>query len=159
MQFIQLIVHPASSTDKREKCLKSDVRRKIRKLLREVRRCLLCFWLIWFINQSLVQSCFVHHALSLALSLSVHTPWHRVRHRSFVFCIHMHIYSSCMYIRYLVILTCSFLMAAILVLLFDLLSSHRDFILHLLMYILFTFIHKRNNATVIFFLKFVSIFL
>ena len=55
-----------------------------------------------------------------------------------------------MHIKYLVILTCSFLMTAILVLFFDLLScpySLRDLIFHILMYLFFTFIHKRNNAT------------
>ena len=67
MQFIQLIVHPASSTDKREKCLESDVRRKIRKLPREVRRCLLRFWLIWFINQRALYN----HTLSI-----MHRRWH-----------------------------------------------------------------------------------
>ena len=54
-------------------------------------------------------------------------------------------------------------MAAILVFFFDLLSSqigsHRDFISHILMYLLFTYIHTRNNATVIFFMKLISIFL
>ena len=63
-----------------------------------------------------------------------------------------------MYRKYLVILTFSFQMAAILLLLFDLLSAYRDFILHLLMYLFFTYIHKSNNATAIYFLKFMSIF-
>ena len=38
-------------------------------------------------------------------------------------------------------------------------DSHRDFILLVPLYLLFTFIHKRNNATVAFFLQFMSIFL
>ena len=103
-------------------------------------------------------------SLSLALaSSSVHTsPWHRVRHRNFIFGIHIHIYPPYMHIKCLVILACSFKMAAILVVFFNLLScpySHRDFILHTLMYLFFTFIHKMNNATVSYFLKFMSIFL
>ena len=60
-------------------------------------------------------------SLALVLSSSsVHTsPWHRVRHRNFIFGIYMHI-------KYLVIPTCSFQMAAILVFFFDLLSClHR----------------------------------
>ena len=36
------------------------------------------------------------------------------------------------------------------------LDSYRDFILHILMYIFFTYIHKKNNATVTYFLKFMS---
>ena len=56
------------------------------------------FWLIWFINQRVLYS----HALSImhrhpvlvsasVLALvSVHTsPWHRVRHRNFIFGTHM----------------------------------------------------------------------
>ena len=39
--------------------------------------------------------------LALVFVLSVHPLWHRVRHRNFIFCIHMHI-------KYFVILTCSF---------------------------------------------------
>ena len=45
---------------------------------------------------------------SLALASSVHTPQHRVRHRSFIFGIHMHICPPYTHIKYLVILTCSF---------------------------------------------------
>ena len=37
-------------------------------------------------------------------------------------------------------------------------DCYRDFILHILVYLFFTFIHKRNNASVTFFLKFMSIF-
>ena len=41
---------------------------------------------------------------------SVHTsPWHMVRHRNFIFGIHMHICPPHVQIKYLVILTCSFL--------------------------------------------------
>ena len=54
-------------------------------------------------------------------------------------------------------------MAAILVFFFDLLSahvgSHRDFTSQILKYLFFTYIHKRKNATVTYFLKFVSMFL
>ena len=77
-------------------------------------------------------------SLVLAL-LSVHTsPWHRVRKRNFIFGIHMPICSPYTHIKYLVILTCSFQMAAILVFFFDLLSclhSHRNFIFIMNMYI------------------------
>ena len=45
-------------------------------------------------------------------SSSVHTsPWHMVRHRNFIFGIHMHIFPPpppYVHIKYLVILTCSF---------------------------------------------------
>ena len=51
-------------------------------------------------------------------------------------------------------------MAAILVLFFYLLSCpFRVFILHILMHLFFTYTHKRNNVTVAYFLKFMSIFL
>ena len=44
----------------------------------------------------------------LALA-SVHaSPCYRLRHRNFIFGIHMHTYSLHMHIKYLVILTCSF---------------------------------------------------
>ena len=83
--------------------------------------------------------------------------------RNFIFGTHLHICPPCMHIKYLVILTCDFSMAAILVLFFDMLSClHRQsWRLHIAYthYLFFTFIHKRNNATVIFFLKFMSIFL
>ena len=87
------------------------------------------FWLIWFINQralynhdlSVVRCCWRRPAL--ASSSSVHTsPWHMVRHRNFIFGIHMHRCPPNMNIKYLMILTCSFKMAAILVFFFDLLS-------------------------------------
>ena len=55
-------------------------------------------------------------ALALVLS-SVHTsPWHRVRHRNLVFGVNMYTCPWYMHIKYLVILTYSFQMAAILVL-------------------------------------------
>ena len=96
--------------------------------------------------KSLIQSCFVRRrrwcrrrcpASELVLASSVHnSPWHRIIHRN---------------------------LAAILVFFFHLLfchtDSHRDFILHILMYIFFTFVHTRNNATVTYFLKFMTIFL
>ena len=75
--------------------------------------------------------CLYNHALFIALHrpalvsvlASVHTfPWHRVRHRNFLFGIHMHICPQYMHIKYLVVLTCIFQMAAILVFFFDLLS-------------------------------------
>ena len=88
------------------------------------------FWLIWFMNQRAytVMLCPSSFALLSSLaSSSVHTsPWHRVRHRNFIFGIHMHICPTCVHIKYLVIVTCSFQMAAILVPFFNLLSClHR----------------------------------
>ena len=38
-------------------------------------------------------------------------------------------------------------------------DGHRDFILYKRMYLFLTYIHKKNNATVIYFLNFMSIFL
>ena len=90
------------------------------------------FWLIWFINQRALYN----HALSIIVGIGVgigvsitfvHTsPWHRVRYRNFIFGTHMHTCPPYMHIKYLVILTCGFQMAAILVFFFDLLSClHR----------------------------------
>ena len=70
-----------------------------------------------------------NHALSV-ISVGVgivgvicaHLPWHMVRHRNIIFSIHMHTCPPCMHTKYLVILSVSFLLAAILVLFFDLLS-------------------------------------
>ena len=96
------------------------------------------FWLIWFINQrtlyyhalSIVHHCHHHwhHPALVSASASVHTsPWHVVRHRNFILGTHMHICPPYMYIKYLMILTCGFKMAAILVFFFDLLSCpHRQ---------------------------------
>ena len=117
--------------------------------------------------KSLIQSCFVHRrwhpALVSMLVSSVHTSsWHVVIHRNYIFGIHTHIYPPFMHTKYLLILTCSFKIAAILLFFFDLLFCpyrHRDFILHILMYLFLTFIHKRNNTTVTYFLKFMTIFL
>ena len=53
--------------------------------------------------KSLIQSCFVCRRWHW-----YRPPWHRVRHRNFIFGIHVHIYPPCMHIKYLVILTCSF---------------------------------------------------
>ena len=101
--------------------------------------------------------------LALASSLlSVHTsPCHRVRHRNFICGMQMHIGPPFMYIKYLVIFT--FKRQPLWY--FSLIccpahtDSHRDFMLYILTYLLFTFIHKRNNVTVTYFLKFMSIFL
>ena len=99
-----------------------------------------------------------------AASLSVGTsPSHRFKHRNFTFGIHMHLCPSHMHIKYLTILTCSFSMVAILVLFSDWYSAHvdnhRDFILHILMHLFFTYICKRNDATVTFFSKIYEHFL
>ena len=60
----------------------------------------------------LIQSWIVCHCCwhcSALASTSMHTsPWHLVRCRNFIFCIHMHICPPHMHIKYLVILTCSF---------------------------------------------------
>ena len=62
--------------------------------------------------KSLIQSCLVHRASSLASSLlasSVHTsPSHRFKYRSFLFGTDMHLCSPHILIKYLVILACSF---------------------------------------------------
>ena len=114
----------------------------------------------------LMQSCFVCcvSLLALVLVLTVQTsPIHRIIHRSFIFGTHVHLCPSYMYIKYLVILTCSFLngshFGTSLFCYPAHTDSHQDFMLHILMYPFFTFIHKRNNATVTFYLKFMSIFL
>ena len=75
---------------------------------------------IWFFlahlvyqPKSLIQSCFVHHCWCWHCHhwcwhhLCI-PPWHRVRHRNFIFDIHMHVYPPFMHIKYLMILTCSF---------------------------------------------------
>ena len=100
--------------------------------------------------------------LALALALSVHTsPWHRVRHRNFIFGIHMHICPPCMHIKHFVILTSvskwQLFWHFSLIYYPAHIGSHRDFISHILKYLIFTYIHKRNNVTVTYFLKFMSI--
>ena len=87
---------------------------------------------------------------------SVHTsPSHKVRHRNFIFGTHIHICPPYMHIKYLVILACIFNWQPFWY--FSLIccpvhtDSHRDFILHILMYLFFSFIHKRNYGTVNFF--------
>ena len=113
--------------------------------------------------KSLIQSCFVHH------------HWHRHHWRhlctpppvigldietSYLLCIYTYIPHICtlnIYWFWLVVFKwqpfwcfswiCS-----------SHIDSLRDFILHILMYLFFTFIQKRNNANVPFFLKFMSIF-
>ena len=77
--------------------------------------------------------------------------------------VYMHFFPLYMDNKYFVILAYSFLMAAILVLCSLIcypahIDSHRDFILHTLMYIFFAYVYKRNNATVTYFLKFLSIY-
>ena len=73
------------------------------------------FCLIWFVNQR----AFSNHALSvvhrccpllaLVLVSSVHlSPCNRIRHRNFIFGIHMHTCPSYKHIKYLVILADSF---------------------------------------------------
>ena len=97
------------------------------------------------------------------LASAVHTsPWHMVRHRNFIFGIHKHICPPYIHIKYLMILTCSFKWQPFWY--FSLIcypvhtGNHRDFISHILKYLFFTYFHKRNNAIVTYFLKFVSIF-
>ena len=102
--------------------------------------------------------------MSLSASVSVHTsPWHRVRHRNFIFGIHMHIclhiYAHQIFSDFLIVV-CKWQPFWY----FSLncypahISSHRDFISHILKYLFFTYTLKRNNATVTYFLKFMSIF-
>ena len=68
--------------------------------------------------------------------------------------------STYIHIKYLVILTYSFQMAGILgisLICYPVcIDRHRDFILHMLRYLFFTYIH--NNATVTYFLKFMGSF-
>ena len=99
-----------------------------------------------FQPKSLIQSCFVYWRHPASASASVHTsPWHMVRHRNFICGIHMHICPPYMHIKYLMKLV-----------VFDWqpfwyfslicypahIGSHRDFISHILKYLLFTYIHK-----------------
>ena len=116
--------------------------------------------------KSLIQSCFVrrrrrhwyHRCLCtppLATGLDIETSY------LVYICTYAPHSPKYIHIKYLVILRCSFQMAVILLLFFYLLSCfkdrHRDVILHMLVYLFFTYIHKRNNATVTYFVKFMSI--
>ena len=101
----------------------------------------------------------------LALVLSVHTsPWHMVRHRNFIFSTHMHI-SLPIYAHQifsdsdLVVFKWQPFCYFSLICCPAHTDSHRDFILHILVYLFFIFMHKRNSVTVTFFLKFIGIFL
>ena len=58
-----------------------------------------------FVHQP--ETCTIVLCLSLSLSVDA-SPCHRVRHRMFIFGIHMHTCPVCMHIKYLVILTCIF---------------------------------------------------
>ena len=102
------------------------------------------------------------YPLSSSVSLSCVgigiSPWHRLKDRNFIFNVYVHIYPPYMNIKYLVILTGNFLNGNHFVI-FPHTDSCRDIILHVLTYLFFTFIHKRNNATVTYFLKFMTIFL
>ena len=75
-------------------------------------------------------------------------PQHMVRHRNFIFGIHMHICPLYVHIEYLMILTCSFKWQPFWY--FSLIcypahvGSHRDFISHVLKYLFFTYTHKRG---------------
>ena len=122
-------------------------------------------------SNSLIQSCLVQrrwhrhcwyrqccHRHHLCTSLC-----RRVRHRNFIFGIHMHI---CTYICtsniqwfWLVVFKWQPFWCFSLICCPAQIDSNRDFILHILMYLFFTFTHKRNNATVTFFQKFMNIFL
>ena len=67
-------------------------------------KALLAFWFIWFINQRTL-----YNPEFSVIIFVVHTsPWHKFRHRNFIFSIHMHICPPYVHIKYLVILTCSF---------------------------------------------------
>ena len=90
--------------------------------------------------KSLIQSCFIHCSLSSSLasllSSSVHTPSDIVRYRAFIFSMNIYMCPWYMHMKYLVILTYSFEIVAILVLLSDLLSyvtgslSNRNYVSH-----------------------------
>ena len=96
-------------------------------------------------QKGLKQSCFVcRPPVSSALASYVNThPRHRVRNRKFIFGMNMPI---CPWYFSLIFYPAHT-------------DSCRDFIVHIPMYLFFTYIHKRNNATVTYFLKFMSIFL
>ena len=73
------------------------------------------FWLIWFINQR-AYTTMLCPLLSVSLSCVYSPPSHIVRHRNLIFGVNMYTCPEYMHIKYLVILTCSFQMAVILVL-------------------------------------------
>ena len=112
------------------------------------------------IKYLVILTCSFQMAAILVLFFDLHSCLHRESQKLHVWCEYSHM--PLLYADYiLIIVTYSSQMAAILVLFFDLLSchaeGHRDFISLILMYVFFTFIHKRNNATVAFFLKFMII--
>ena len=107
------------------------------------------FWLIWFINQractiilcpSLLGSVSLSVSVSASALLSVYSPpSHMVRHRTFIFVVNMYTGPYYMHIKYLVILTYIFQMAAIFGTFYLICSpayidSHRNFIIGMNMY-------------------------
>ena len=122
--------------------------------------------------KSLIQSCFVHrcwhwhHAASASVLASVHTsPWHRVKHRNFIFGTQMHkcpqiCTSNISWFWHVVFQW----MTVILVFFFNLLfcryrHSYRFHIANTYVSQSLLSYTKRNNTTVTYFLKFRTIFL
>ena len=89
-------------------------------------------------------------------------PSHMVSHRNFVFGVNMYTCLQQTQVKFLVILCYGFKWQPFLY--FQLIcypahtDSHRDLILHVLMYPFFTYVHKSNNTTLTYFLKLRSIF-
>ena len=115
-----------------------------------------------------MQSCMVHHrpvsVLASALASSVHTSPGTGLDIESSYLVHICTYVSHMYISNILWfwhvifkwqLFCYFSLICYPVNI----DSHRDFMSHLLKYLFFTYIHKRNNVTAAFFLKFMRIFL
>ena len=85
------------------------------------------FWLVWPESYA-----------TLALLVSLHTsPRHKIKHRNFTFGADVHLYPLYMTIKYVIILTYSCKMAAIVVIFFNWVycpHSHTDLILHIQVY-------------------------
>ena len=119
------------------------------------------FWLIWFINQRALYN----HALSIIHHRHWHQCWHHHlctfppgtgldKETSYLvyICTYVpHICTSNIKWFQLVVFKWQSFWYFSLICHPAHIDSHRDFILHILMYLLFTYIHTRNNATVTFF--------
>ena len=98
-------------------------------------------------------------ALALVSSSSVHTSLLcRVRHGNFIFGIQMHIWPPQICTSYIYFKWQPFEYFSLICYPAHI-GSHRDFISHVLKYLFFTYTYKRTNATVTYFLKFMSIIL
>ena len=129
------------------------------------------FWLIWFINQRALYN----HALSVII-IGVVLCWHWHHHWHLCtplpgtwldietsYLVHictyvLHICTSNIWWFWLAVFKWQLFWYFSLICYLAHIGSHRDFISHILKYLLFTYIHKWNNSTVTYFLKFVDIF-